>query len=102
VIRPEQLQGSWVHAHEEDSGPERVFRPEGHPLPLARGRTTLELRPDGTYVEGVPGPVDLPVQATGTWSLDGDRLVLGATEDRPERAWTVLAAGGDRLAVLPD
>jgi hypothetical protein len=102
VIGPEHLHGSWVHAHEEDSGPQMVFRPASHPLPLARGRTTLELRPDGTYVEGVPGPVDLPVHTTGSWSLDGDRLVLHAAGDRPERAWTIVAASGDRLAVQTD
>jgi hypothetical protein len=99
VIAPEELHGLWVHAREEDSGAEKVFRPDSYPLPLARGRTTLELRPDGTYVEGAPGPVDLPVETTGTWSLDGERLVLRAAGEEPERAWTVVAAGGDRLAV---
>ena len=39
----------WLHAREEDpdDADELVFRPEGYPLPLARGREQIELRDDG-------------------------------------------------------
>lgn len=76
-----------------------VFRPGTHAFPPSRGRITLELRADGTYLERAPGPVDLPEEATGRWSLTDDRLVLSGEGDRPGRAWEVTAAEDDRLVV---
>ena len=99
AYREEALHGLWVHSHEEDTAQEMIFRPESYPLPLARGRTTLELSADGTYTEGAPGPVDLPEETKGSWSLDGDRLVLRAEGNQPDRSWTVVEATPDRLAV---
>jgi hypothetical protein len=95
----ETLQGHWVHSHEEDSEDEMVFRPASRPLPPSRGRISLDLKPDGSYVERAPGPVDAPVESAGRWSLDGDRLALAAEGDQPGREWQVLAAEPDRLAV---
>jgi hypothetical protein len=93
----EALQGRWVHVHEEDSEDELVFRPPRRPLPPARGRRSFELRPDGTYVESSPGPVDVPETANGRWLLDDDRLVLRPDGDRPVESWRVVAAEADRL-----
>jgi hypothetical protein len=93
------LHGHWVHSHEEDTEDEMVFRPGSHRFPPARGRLAFELRPDGSYVERSPGPVDVPVERTGWWSLEGDRLVLGGEGDRPGHAWQVTAVEGDRLTV---
>ena len=89
----------WVHSHEEDTDREQVFRPAEHPFPPSRGRTSFELRRDGTYVESSPGPVDAPQESTGSWSLDGDRLILGAEGDRPGHAWEITGAQDDRLTV---
>ena len=97
--RPEALHGLWVHSHEEDEGDDLVLRPASHPLPPARGRLALDLRTDGTYTESRPGPVDLPVESGGDWSLEDGRLVLGAAGDRAERAWEVVSADPDRLVV---
>jgi hypothetical protein len=93
------LQGRWVHSHEEDTADEMVFRPADHDFPRSRGRTSFELRPDGTYLESSPGPVDLPEETTGSWSLESDRLILGAEGDRPGHAWEITGADGDRLTV---
>jgi len=93
------LQGRWVHAHEEDTEEEMVFRPATHRLPPSRGRTSFELHGDGTYVERSPGPADAPEESSGSWSLDGNRLVLGAEGTSAGRAWEVTAVDGDRLVV---
>jgi hypothetical protein len=87
------LEGEWVHAHEEDREGEMVFRPASHPLPPSRGRLRLDLKPDGTYLEHAPGPVDAPVASEGRWSLDGGTLAVG------DRSWEVVAAEPDRLVV---
>ena len=93
------LQTRWVHSNEEDTDDEMVFRPADSPLPPARGRTSLEFRADGTYVEGSPGPVDVPESATGSWSLEGDRLVLEAEGSESSRALEITGAVADRLTI---
>jgi hypothetical protein len=97
--RAEAVVGHWVHSHEEDTDDEMVYRPAGYPFPPARGRTSFDLRPDGSYVERSPGPVDAPVESQGSWTLEGDRLFLGAGDDRPGRGWEVTGAEGDRLTL---
>jgi hypothetical protein len=59
--------GEWVHAHEEDSPGEQVFRPASTPLPPSRGRQRLNIKADGTVVFGGPGADDRTVQASGRW-----------------------------------
>ena len=99
-MEPEQVCGSWVHAHEEDTGDGTVFRPVGTPMPPARGRTTLELRADGTYSEIGPGPDDVPRESTGTWSVREGRITLtGDTTSSADRELEVVAADPDRLVV---
>jgi hypothetical protein len=93
------LHGRWVRSNEDDADDEVVFRPASYAFPPSRGRTSIDLRPDGTYVESAPGPVDVPEESTGRWSLEGDRLVLEAEGDRPGHAWTIAAADADRLAL---
>ncbi len=95
----EALLGRWAHSHEEDSEEEMVFRPATHAFPPSRGRTSFELRPDGTYMESSPGPVDLPERSGGHWSLQGSRLVLDGGGDRPGHAWEIAKAEPDRLTV---
>jgi hypothetical protein len=91
------LQRSWVHAHEEDTQDTLVFRPAGYSLPPSRGRTGLELRPDGTYAEAAIGPTDRPEESDGTWRLEGNRLELAGSEGG--RVLEVVSAEGDRLVV---
>jgi hypothetical protein len=93
----DSLHQRWVHSHEEDSGDETVFRPSSFELPPARGRRSIELRGDGSYVESFPGPVDVPEEAGGSWALKGDELELRPSGDQPEEAWRVVSAEGDRL-----
>jgi len=50
-------------------------------------------------VERSPGPVDRPVESTGSWSLEGRRLVLRADGERAGHAWEIVTAGSDRLVV---
>ena len=99
AYREDAVVGHWVHSHEEDTDDEMVYRPASYAFPPSRGRTSFDLRPDGSYVERAPGPVDVPVESEGSWSLEGDRLFLGAEGDRPGRGWEITAAEGDRLTL---
>ena len=91
------LHKRWIHSQEEDSDDEMVFRPSGFDLPPARGRRSIELRRDGSYLESFPGPVDAPEQADGSWSLKGDELEIHPGGDRPGETWKVVSAEEDRL-----
>jgi hypothetical protein len=95
----DSLLGRWVRSHEDDTEHELVFRPESYDFPPSRGRTAIELRPDGTYVESAPGPVDVPEEHSGRWTLEGDRLVLEAEGDKPGHAWEIAAAGNEGLTL---
>jgi hypothetical protein len=95
------LPGRWVHAHEEDTDTEMVFRPAEFTLPPSRGRLSFEFRPDGRLVEWGIGPTDVPEEVEGTWELQGDRLVL----ERPgtaqgTRVFHVGSVGPDRLTLV--
>ena len=92
------LQRHWVHSHEEDTDGEQVFRPASYAFPPSRGRSALDLRPDGSYGESAPGPTDRPEEADGTWELDGDVLKL-RTPDGGTRTLNVVSAKPDRLVV---
>jgi hypothetical protein len=70
------LRQEWVHAHEEDTGDTRVFRPASHPLPPSRGRRTLDLRKEGLLTQSQPGADDRRTRETGVWSLEGQTLTL--------------------------
>lgn len=93
------VRGRWVHSHEEDTDDELVFRPADRPFPPSRGRESFEFRRDGTYAERSPGPVDAPVSSTGSWSLEGDRLVLTSEGDAPSQTLEITSAEPDRLTI---
>ena len=87
-----------MHAHEEDTESERVFRPASYSLPPSRGRSALDLRADGTYLESSPGPTDRPEQTAGMWELEGDRLTLRAPNGST-RVLRIASAEPNRLVV---
>jgi hypothetical protein len=91
----------WVHAHEEDTDREMVFRPAEAKLPPSRGRAAFELREDGTFAESGIGPTDRPDEAAGRWRLeDEERIVLG--EGAPSgvpRVMRIASLDADRLVI---
>jgi hypothetical protein len=97
----------WLHAHEEDRGAVRVYRPAQAPLPPSRGRGGFELREDGSCSTREAGRDDRPLDAPGTWTLraePGPLLVLDPGSDHEQR-FRLLAVDGDRLElerVAPD
>jgi hypothetical protein len=73
---------TWLRAHEEESGPVRVYRPASHPFPPARGREGFTLHTDGRFDYLGPGRGDQPTTTTGTWRRDpGDGTRITATID---------------------
>ena len=100
---PTDLFRRWTHAHEEDEGDVRVYRPAGYALPPARGRRGIEFKPDGEVVVYGPGPTDRPQSSSGRWEAAGERRarvslahadasqeveVVGVEPDRLELRWS--------------
>ncbi|TBB15612.1 hypothetical protein ELH51_36375 (plasmid) [Rhizobium ruizarguesonis] len=64
------LHGQWVHAREEDSATEQVYRPAGFPLPPSRGRAGLQFNEDGTFKRIGIGSTDISNVKEGAWEID--------------------------------
>src|SRR4051812_14706851 len=64
------LHGRWVHAREEDSATEHVYRPANFPLPPARGRSGLQFDADGTFKRIGIGATDISNVQEGAWQID--------------------------------
>lgn len=94
------MSGRWVHAHEEDTEDEMVFRPAHTELPPSRGRMAFELHTDGTFEETGLGATDVPEGATGSWALEAGTITLslGATQGVP-RTMEVVTADEERLVI---
>ena len=98
-LDPAILHQRWVHSHEEDTDAEQIFRPASYAFPPSRGRSALDLRLDGSYEQGAPGPTDRPERVgEGTWELEGDTLKLSAA-DGSTRVLKIASASPDRLVV---
>jgi len=62
---------TWLRSHEEETGDVRVYRPEDHPLPPARGREELTFHSDGRFDYRAPGRGGTE---TATWRDTGDEV----------------------------
>jgi len=93
----EHLTGrGWIRSQEEETGPVRVYRPEGHAFPPARGREELVFHDDGRFDYVQPGRGDRPAAVTGTWrpapgddarvlaDVAGQAIELRITEATPD------------------
>ena len=99
--RLQLLSRRWLHAYEQDSATEMVFRPATYKFAPSRGRRGFELKSDGGLVDIGIGPVDRPQETHGTWSLESEDtllLFLGGA-GQPSRVLKVLSVDRNRLIV---
>lgn len=87
----ENLQGRWIHSHEEDTPTEKVFRPDSFAFPPSRGRVGFELRADGSYLDIGIAAADGRLETEGKWSFEDDILTLTCD---------VYSGGQSRLRVI--
>jgi hypothetical protein len=94
------LEQTWVHSHEEDTDTEMVFRPETYDFPLARGRKSFALKPDGHLVQTGIAPTDARQETEGKWKLEGDHLAFYTKSDsEPSLVLNIASVDKDRLVV---
>jgi len=99
AIPSDRLYGRWLHAHEEDSGDEMVFRPASAELPPSRGRRGLELHPDGSYGGRRPGRDDRPQASSGSWRVEDDDWLVVEEEGASRSSMRIVAAEPDKLVL---
>jgi hypothetical protein len=98
---PAEIFKRWVHSHEEDEGDVMVFRPAGHPLPPARGRTGFEIRRDGGFMRYGIGADDRGTAKENVWeAASPNRIqVKAAGEEHAGQTMDVVEVGNDVLKV---
>lgn len=73
----EKFTQKWIHSHEEDEGENIAYRNESYSFPPSRGRTSMEFKADGSFIQTDISPVDTLVSAQGTWShKDGKKIEI--------------------------
>lgn len=101
-IEKDALAQQWIHSHEEDNDKEMVFRPATYKFPPSRGRSSFELKPDGTLTESGPGPTDRTERSEGKWQLEANKNLVfyrGSSRDQPSRVLKLASADRNRLVV---
>jgi hypothetical protein len=96
------LVGTWLHAHEEDTETEAVYRPADFDFPPARGRRGYEFRPDhtGAYI-GIAAR-DGSARTPCKWRLrkKGAGLEIGLTfDDGRKEVLRVTSLDNERLVL---
>ena len=94
------LHGRWVHAREEDTPTEQVYRRAGYPLPPSRGRPGLEFGADGSFKRIGIGATDISSVTQGGWRVDPgktDRIQVEA--GGAPQSLEIQSLDSDRLTV---
>ncbi|MEV5239751.1 hypothetical protein AB0K89_11670 [Streptomyces cinnamoneus] len=96
---PAALFRRWVHAHEEDHDDVSVYRPTGYAFPPARGRSGVEFRTDGTFVDHPIGRGDAPASVPGFWHAQDERRITLSFPGtgRPERVVEIVTCDPEVL-----
>lgn len=90
----------WVHSYEEDTATEKVFRPSAFNFPRSRGRKGFELNSDGTSMDRGIGPTDRPLQTSGTWRIEDDKIAFyQESESLPIQILHIVSVETDRLVI---
>lgn len=64
---PQAVFRRWLHAYEEDTAGEEVYRPAGDTFDASRGRQGMELSADGRFVHHRIAPADGVEKLPGQW-----------------------------------
>ena len=79
-----QLEGTWLHAYEEDDNGVQVYRPNTYAFPPARGRTGFAFDRAGLFTQYDIAPTDGLEGRKGTWKMDGDHIMRIALDDKKD------------------
>ncbi|GAA4000326.1 hypothetical protein GCM10022408_09240 [Hymenobacter fastidiosus] len=84
-----QLEGTWLHAQEEDQGDVRVYRPNTYAFPPARGRTGFQFDHNGLFTQFDIAPTDGLEGRKGQWKASGSAKVIISLDDKRDPDYTL-------------
>ena len=70
VLTMQQLEGTWLNSHEENTGDTLVYRPQAYQFPPARGRTGFAIKPFGRFEQFDIAPTDGLAGRPGAFTID--------------------------------
>lgn len=96
-----KLEHTWLHAHEEDQGDVRVYRPNTYAFPPSRGRTGFAFEQNGLFTQFDIAPTDGLEGRKGTWKAENDQTLLISLDDKkdPEYRLQIVSLDNDVLKV---
>ena len=99
--KTDQLVGTWLHSHEEDTPTERVYRRSDFDFAPSRGRDGYEFRADrtGEYI-GI-APQDGATRTTQKWRLRAGSQpgIVLTFPDGQQRVLSLVSLEEDRLVL---
>lgn len=101
TARLQQLERTWLHAHEEDQGDVRVYRPNTYAFPPSRGRTGFTFDHNGLFTQLDIAPTDGIEGRKGRWTAENDHTLRISLDDKkdPDYQLEILSLENDVLKV---
>ena len=84
-----QLEGTWLHAQEEDQGDVRVYRPNTYAFPPSRGRTGFAFDRNGLFTQYDIAPTDGLEGHKGQWKAINDHTIRVSLDDKQKPDYTL-------------
>lgn len=96
-----QLERTWLHAHEEDEGDVRVYRPNTYAFPPSRGRTGFAFDHNGLFTQFDIAPTDGLEGRKGKWTAENDHTLRITLDDKkdPDYKLEIVSLDKDVLKV---
>lgn len=96
-----EIVGTWLHAHEEDTGTEAVYRPGDYDFPPARGRRGYEFRADYTCSSIGISARDGSTRTSCTWKMTkgAEPEITLTYSDGREEVVRLVSVDADRLVL---
>lgn len=96
-----QLERTWLHAHEEDTGDVRVYRPNTYAFPPSRGRTGFAFEHNGLFTQFDIAPTDGLEGRKGKWTPENDHTLRISLDDKkdPDYKLEIVSIDKDVLKV---
>lgn len=78
------LEGTWLHAHEEDQDEVQVYRPNTYAFGPSRGRTGFNFEHNGLFTQYDIAPTDGLEGHKGKWTAESETVLRIALDDKSE------------------
>lgn len=78
------LEGTWLHAHEEDQEDVQVYRPNTYSFGPSRGRTGFSFEHNGLFTQYDIAPTDGLEGHKGKWTAESEKVLRISLDKKTE------------------